>query len=105
MQDLIPASSNLKMGSHSAGSFEMTTPKTRTDWEDAICTNAKAFTVLRRAGRGAYDRREFSSFASAVADAKDDPRAMVYVRDDSQGCMIARAHWERVALLIPEGSK
>jgi hypothetical protein len=42
------------------------------EWERVVISNASYYTVIRRAGPGRYDRREFSALWEAVREAGAD---------------------------------
>lgn len=71
--------------------------QSRDEWEGSVIAAATKFTTSRFLGRGEYDTREFGSLPEAVADAKDDRRAMVYaVTDTGRSVMVPRAAWARL---------
>ena len=55
----------------------------RDEWEQSVVDNAAMFTTARFLCKGKYDRREFSSLADAVEDARSGGRAMVYAVTES----------------------
>lgn len=80
----------------------MTFSQTGDDHEVEILLRAKYFTTVRRLGRGMpNDIRQWTTFAEAVEDAKNDPRAIVYgVASSVNTTCLSRVHWDFYHLVV-----
>jgi hypothetical protein len=72
------------------------------DHEVGVLIAAKYFTTVRNVGRGVpKDRREFKTFAEAVADANNDPQVLVYgVVTEINSTSLAPKYWGFYAVIL-----
>lgn len=72
------------------------------DYEVETILRAQYYTTVRNVGRGLpKDRREFKSFAEAIADAGNDPQVLVYgVISEINSTSLARKYWAFYTTII-----
>lgn len=67
------------------------------DWEQSLIEQAEYYTVIRKHGRMAVERKEFKDFLEAMKDAVCGaplPTAMVYaVAPDGRSTLVTRDRW------------